>query len=302
MIPVTFYLSGIYEESLTQYIGDNRYVSFIEIIYDRLGSRFNMNISYNIKLYEDPELTSEISGFVPSELDEIYIHITKKPTYTITFIDADTSEVINVIEKRFTEDESYVLKDLFNDANSVTYLFSDEFVLEFYKDEALTTPVENEFLDSDKTYYVDRRLPELITINYKFSDPNLDDLVIETKEASGLYQDELFRYLYNHYGSMQHIDYNINPFVSNDYLYVDVSLQQLYVVEFIYALEGQKISERILFKEGDILDDSMFMGKLYDNPNDYDVYFYLDESFTDGSLTVTVNEDMTLYLKVVRKY
>ncbi len=302
MIPVDFHLSGIYDENFTIYIGKNTYVKLYGYIYDQLSMKFNVNFTYVIKLYEDAELTSEINGFIPSELNEVYIHITEKPTYTITFIDADTSEIINVIEKRFTEDESYVLKDLFNDANSVPYLFSDEFVLEFYEDEALTIPVEDELLDSDKTYYVVRRLPELITITYKFSDPNLEDLVIEAKEASGLYQDELFRYLYNHYGSMQHIDYNINPFVSNDYLYVDVELQQLYVVEFIYALEGQKISERILFKEGDILDDSMFMGKLYDNPNDYDVYFYLDESFTDGSLTITVNNDMTLYLKVVKKY
>jgi len=302
MIPVAFYMSGIYEESFILYIGDNRYVSYKELIYERLSGRYNMNISHNIKLYEDAELTSEIIGFVPNETDDIYIHITKKPTYSITFIDADTSEIISVIEKRLIEDESYELKDLFNDANHVPESFRDKFILEFYEDEALTILVDYELLDSDKTYYVVRRLPELITITYKFSDPNLDDLIIEAKEASGLYQDELFRYLYNHYGSMQHIDYNINPFVSNDYLYVDVSLQQLYVVEFIYALEGQKISERILFKEGDILDDSMFMGKLYDNPNEHDVYFYLDESFTDGSLTVIVNEDMTLYLKVVRKY
>ncbi|AUD63728.1 hypothetical protein BK010_09040 [Tenericutes bacterium MO-XQ] len=302
LIPVTFNVSGFYEDSFTVYVYDNQYIDVHGFIYRQLAMRYEDFYQYPVNVYEDAEMTSEISGFVPSEIDEIYIHIAEIQYYNITFIDGETSEILSVSEISSTASLKYVLSEYFYNQMSVPYQFRDVFITEFYEDEALTMPISVDDIDSDKTYYVVNRIPEIITYTYDFSDSGLDDLILEVYETDSLYQDELFNYIYKHYDPMQQLEFYLTPSPVRDVINVEIIVKPIYVVEFIYELDGNKISEHLLFKEGDILEDSLFFGKLFEDPYSYDVYFYTDEAMTDGSLTVVVGGDMTLYLKVVRRY
>jgi uncharacterized repeat protein (TIGR02543 family) len=302
MIPATFNISGVYEDTFTVYVYDNQYVDVYGFIYRQLTMRYLDFYQYPVKVYEDAEMTSEISGFLPSEIDEIYIHIAEIQSYNVTFIDGETSEILSVSQISSTASLKFVLSEYYYNQMIVPYQFRDVFITEFYEDEALTMPIYIDDIDSDKTYYVINRVPRIITYTYDFDDPDLEDLVLEVYETDSLYQYEVFKYIYKQYDPMQQIDFYLTPSPVRDAINVEIIVKPLYVVEFIYELDGNKISERLLFKEGDILEDSLFFGKLFEDPYGYDVYFYTDETMTDGSLTVVVDSDMTLYLKVVRKY
>ena len=302
LIPVTFNISGVYNDSFTVYIDDNRYVSVFSYVYDRLHARYYDSYTYDVKVYDDLELATEISGFLPNELNQIYIHMVEKPVYSITFIDADTLDVIDVLEQYFIQDETYSITNLFEGLIDIPDQFIDRYFFDFYEDQALTIPVSEEIIDGNKTYYVSKSIPELVTFTYDFSDPNMDDLVLELYVNESFYQEALFNYIYSYYDPMQQIEFILIPSPIRNEINVEITVKPLHVVEFIYEYDGKKVSERILFRDGDVLDDSIFFGRLYNNPNDYDVYFYTDETFTDGSLVVTITEDTTFYLKVVRKY
>ena len=262
-----------------------------------------------IKMFSDSELTVQIDNFNVTTYDVVYIEVTLTPRYKVLVLDPDTDEIIWNI--RYDAGETLSLKDTFLNAynDNIPFQFSKNFVYEYYLDKALTIPVETIELTEDITIYIKEVPATLYTITYQFTGMDIDDLVLRLTEKENIDdRNEVYKHVLRHVDTNVHVEliyptiyYGSKP-TKDVTVIVNVIQTQYFEVEFIYEFEGKVENEIYLFKEGDILEDSLFYGRLFDNPNDYDVYFYTDEEMTDGSLTVVVDKDMTLYLKVVRKY
>jgi uncharacterized repeat protein (TIGR02543 family) len=265
--------------------------------------------SSELKMFSDPELTIQIDNFIATAYDVIYVEVTLTPRYKVLVIDPDTDELIwNV---NYDENTMLNLKDAFSNAynTSIPFKFHKYFIYEYYLDQALTIPVESIHVTEDITVYIKEVPAAIYTITYQFTGIELDDFVLSLTEKESInHRNEVYRHV------LKHVDLNVyveliyptideHTKASKDVtVIVEVLQTQYYEVEFIYEFDGEEESEVHLFKKGDILEDSLFFGKLFEDPNSYDVYFYKDAAMTDGALTVVVDQDMTLYLKVVRKY
>jgi uncharacterized repeat protein (TIGR02543 family) len=266
----------------------------------------------DIMMFSDPELTIPISEYVIGESNQIYISITLTPQHRVLLRDADSHEIIwNV-----TYDSGITLNliDAFSNAYNSTFpfVFHNYHVNEYYLDEALTMPVETIEVTEDTTIYVKVVPATQHTITYQFEGIELDDLVLTLTEKENMNNRlEVYRYVLSHIDT--HIKAEILYIFTGVYpkgfypsedttVKVEVLQTQFYEVEFVYELDGESVHDIMFFEEGSNIDDSLFFGVLFENPNDYDAYFYEDEAMTNGTLTVVIDRDMTLYVKVVRKY
>jgi len=267
------------------------------------------NQNAEIKMFSDSALTIQIDNFNVTTYDVIYVEVTLIPRHNILFIDSDTHELIWSLN--YDEDTILNLKEEFSNAynDTIPFKFIKYFANEYYLDKDLMIPIESIQVTNNMTVYVKKVPAAIYTITYEFTGIEIDDLVLSLTEKESIDQrNEVYRHV------LKFVDSNVSIELIYPTTYdglkpskdvtviVNVLQTQYFEVEFIYKLDGEEESEVYLFKEGDILEDSLFFGKLFENPNDYDVYFYTDEEMTDGSLTVVVDKDMTLYLKVVRKY
>ena len=270
------------------------------------------NRDVEIMMYSDPELTMPIFRFTSNEYDVVYIDISITTIYTVTIIDPILDEIMWTLD--FKSGLSVNLNDVLANVyiESIPFEFSNDFTNEYFLDEALTIPVETLVMTEDMTIYVKVVPAATYTITYQFIGIELDDLVLTLTEHEDMsYRNEVYTYVYGH------LDENVQAKLTYIFsgkptitvkptedttILVDVDLTQYHEVEFIYDFEGKEEHEVYLYEDGVVLEDSIFYDRLFENPNDYDIYFYTDEAMTDGSLTVVVDQDMVLYLKLVRKY
>ncbi len=270
------------------------------------------NRDVEIMMYSDPELTMPIFRFTSNEYDVVYIDISITTIYTVTIIDPILDEIMWTLDFKsgLSVNLNDVLANVYNE--SIPFEFSNDFTNEYFLDEALTIPVETIVVTEDMTIYVKVVPAATYTITYQFIGIELDDLVLTLAEHEDMsYRNEVYTYVYGH------LDENVQAKLTYIFsgkptitvkptedttILVDVDLTQYHEVEFIYDFEGKEEHEVYLYEDGVVLEDSIFYDRLFENPNDYDIYFYTDEAMTDGSLTVVVDQDMVLYLKLVRKY
>ena len=311
---ITFEVVGDYETTKTIYLYTNLIINQSDIR-EYIESEFDLATNLNnITMYSDPELTNQVDNFMVEEYDTIYIKIDAPELYELTIIDSLTSDVLWVLtyEEGDIVDE---IADLVNMINPyVPFEFRSQVKYEYYYDQALTDPVGDIVMTEDINIYVDVVEAISYDITYQFIGVSLDDLVLSISEKENIaHRQDVFAYVARHYGKNTSIKLSFKDtntgrvldvwYPSADMIIeVQVTLIQVYEVEFIYELDGGIIHDVMVFKEGSIIDDTLFFGVLFDNPNDYDAYFYADESMTDGTLTVTIDQDMTLYVKVVNKY
>lgn len=307
----TIVVSGLFEQTIDAYMIRDEAINVDDIKEKILVLYTPLAYLKEVKMYSDAMMTVEIDAYDNSEVTTIYLDIIEPKSYTMTFIDAHSQEVLGT--KTFKDGETYRLSTMLSNMLNIPYEFRDAYIYDAYLDLAMTEYIENDIASEDKTYYIDFRLPEIYEITYQFEHTEIDDLILLVDENDILENQLIFEQIADYYGYLVSINYNIIDQVTYEDISrttpnkdttvtVELIIVEYVTIEFIYDLPtGASYNEYKTFEKGSLIEDSIFFGILINDPNSYDAYFYTDEEMTDGSLTFIADQNKTIYVKVQEK-